>query len=137
MRVTAAHHPLVGRVVVVVRRKRHGGEPHLIIEGPDGGRQLLSARWVVSARTPRASVKRSCIQSPVVNVGMTGGLGSGAFIADPATLGNIERFGLENGRVVQLNPARTAEIFADRTLVNQLLGNIGRFDAGTLIGGEE
>ena len=53
------------------------------------------------------------------------------------TLGNIERFGLENGRVVQLNPARTAEIFADRALVSQLLGNIGRFDAGQLIGGEE
>jgi outer membrane protein assembly factor BamE (lipoprotein component of BamABCDE complex) len=51
------------------------------------------------------------------------------------TLANIERFGLENGRVVQLNPARTAEIFADRTFINQLLGNIGRFDTGSLIGG--
>ena len=49
-------------------------------------------------------------------------------------LGNIERFGLEKGRVVQLNPARTAEVFADRTFVTQLLGNIGRFDAGTLFG---
>jgi outer membrane protein assembly factor BamE (lipoprotein component of BamABCDE complex) len=53
------------------------------------------------------------------------------------TLGNIERFGLEDGRVVQLNPARTAEVFADRTFVSQLLGNIGRFDAGSLIGGED
>ena len=53
------------------------------------------------------------------------------------TLGNIERFGLEEGRVVQLNPARTAEVFADRTFVSQLLGNIGRFDAAGLIGGAE
>jgi outer membrane protein assembly factor BamE (lipoprotein component of BamABCDE complex) len=51
-------------------------------------------------------------------------------------LGNIERFGLEQGRVVQLNPARTAEVFADRAFVTQLLGNIGRFDAGTLFGAE-
>ena len=49
-------------------------------------------------------------------------------------LGNIERFGLEEGRVVQLNPARTAEVFADRAFVTQLLGNIGRFDAGALFG---
>ena len=49
-------------------------------------------------------------------------------------LGNIERFGLEQGRVVQLIPRITAEIFADRTFINQLLGNLGRFDAGTLLG---
>jgi outer membrane protein assembly factor BamE (lipoprotein component of BamABCDE complex) len=53
------------------------------------------------------------------------------------TLGNVERFGLEDGRVVQLNPARTAEVFADRTFVSQLLGNIGRVDAGSLIGSED
>jgi hypothetical protein len=51
-------------------------------------------------------------------------------------LGNIERFGLEAGRVIQLNPARTAEVFADRTFINQLLGNIGRIDAGRFLGGE-
>ena len=43
VRVTAAHHPLVGRLVVVVRRKRCQGEAYLVIEGPDGGRQLLPA----------------------------------------------------------------------------------------------
>lgn len=50
-------------------------------------------------------------------------------------LGNIERFGLEEGRVVQLNSARTAEVFADRTFINQLLGNLGRIDAERLLGG--
>jgi hypothetical protein len=44
VRVTAAHHPLAERLVVVVRRKRHEGEAYLVIEGPDGGRQLLPAR---------------------------------------------------------------------------------------------
>jgi outer membrane protein assembly factor BamE (lipoprotein component of BamABCDE complex) len=52
------------------------------------------------------------------------------------TLGNIERFGLEQGRVVQLSPRITAEVFADRTFINQLFGNIGNFDAGTLLGEE-
>ena len=44
MRVAAAHHPLFGQLVAVVRRKRHEGEPHLVIEGPGGDRQLLPAR---------------------------------------------------------------------------------------------
>jgi len=44
VRVAAAHHPLFGQSVAVVRRKRHAGEPHLVVEGPGGGRQLLPAR---------------------------------------------------------------------------------------------
>ncbi|HVG48111.1 MAG TPA: outer membrane protein assembly factor BamE [Rubellimicrobium sp.] len=52
------------------------------------------------------------------------------------TLGNVERFGLEQGRVVQLSPRITAEVFADRTFINQLFGNIGNFDAGTFLGEE-
>ena len=46
-----SHHPLAGQRVAVVRRKRHQGEPHLVIEGPDGGRQLLPARCVEPAGT--------------------------------------------------------------------------------------
>ena len=44
VRVAAPHHPLFGQLVAVVRRKRHAGEPHLVVEGPGGGRQLLPAR---------------------------------------------------------------------------------------------
>ena len=51
-------------------------------------------------------------------------------------LGNIERFGLEQGRVVQLNPARTAEVFADRGFIARLFGNIGRFNPEALFGSE-
>jgi outer membrane protein assembly factor BamE (lipoprotein component of BamABCDE complex) len=51
-------------------------------------------------------------------------------------LGNIERFGLEAGRVVRLSPETTAEVFADRTFINQLLNSIGNFDAGTFLGDE-
>ena len=53
------------------------------------------------------------------------------------TLGNIERFGLEEGRVVPLTRRTTAEVFADRTFINQILGNVGRFDAGQLLGGDD
>ncbi|HEX2141438.1 MAG TPA: hypothetical protein VHK28_04060 [Candidatus Limnocylindria bacterium] len=37
--------------MAVVRRKRYQGEPHLVIERPDGGRQLLAARCVEPAAT--------------------------------------------------------------------------------------
>ncbi|WP_210527582.1 outer membrane protein assembly factor BamE [Rubellimicrobium arenae] len=57
--------------------------------------------------------------------------------APNGTLGNIERFGLEQGRVVPLSRRVTSGIFADRTFINQILGNLGRFDSGTLLGGDE
>lgn len=56
-----------------------------------------------------------------------------SFLPD-GRLGNVERFGLERGRVVQLSRRTTGLVFADRTFVNQILGNIGRFDAGQLLG---
>ena len=56
VRVIAAHHPLAGQLVAVVRRTRYQGEPHLVVERPDGGRQLLAARCVEpAAAIPRAT----------------------------------------------------------------------------------
>lgn len=52
------------------------------------------------------------------------------------TLSNIERFGLEDGRVVVLSRRVTDDNMRDTTFIRQLLGNIGRIDAGTLIGDE-
>jgi outer membrane protein assembly factor BamE (lipoprotein component of BamABCDE complex) len=52
-------------------------------------------------------------------------------------LGAIERFGLEDGRVVPLSRRTTPGVFADSTFIRQILGNIGRFDAGTLLDGGE
>ena len=59
-----------------------------------------------------------------------------SFLPD-GRLGNIERFGLEQGRVVPLSRRTTGLVFADRTFITQLLGNAGRFDAGSFIGREE
>lgn len=56
--------------------------------------------------------------------------------APDGTLGAIERFGLEDGRVVPLSRRVTDEVFADTTFIRQLLGNIGRFDAGRFLGGD-
>jgi hypothetical protein len=42
--VTAAHHALAGQVVKVVRCKRYRDEPHLVVELPDGSRQLIATR---------------------------------------------------------------------------------------------
>ena len=49
------------------------------------------------------------------------------------TLRNIERFGLEDGQVVTLSRRVTDDNLRDTTFIRQLLGNIGRFDASTLL----
>lgn len=48
-------------------------------------------------------------------------------------LRNIERFGLEAGRVVTLSRRVTDDNLRDTTFIRQLLGNVGRFDAGRLL----
>lgn len=55
------------------------------------------------------------------------------FAAD-GTVANIERFGLEEGRVVVLSRRVTDSNIRDTTLIRQLLGALGRFDAGQFIG---
>lgn len=57
--------------------------------------------------------------------------------APDGTIGNIERFGLEDGRVVPLSTRVTEGVFADRAFVAQILGNIGRFDATRLFDDED
>ena len=49
------------------------------------------------------------------------------------TLRNIERFGLENGRVVVLSRRVTDDNLPDTTFLGQLLGNIGNFDPSVLL----
>lgn len=46
-------------------------------------------------------------------------------------LANIERFGLEEGRVVPLSRRVTASGVADTNFLRQLLGNIGRIGPGS------
>ena len=50
-------------------------------------------------------------------------------------LRNIERFGLEDGRVIVLSRRITDDGIADVTFIGQLLGAIGRVDAGQLLDG--
>ncbi len=50
-------------------------------------------------------------------------------------LTNIERFGLEDGRVVVLSRRITDDGIADVTFIGQLLGAIGNIDAGALLDG--
>lgn len=47
---------------------------------------------------------------------------------------NIERFGLEQGRVVALSRRVTDDNVRDTTFIRQLMGNVGRFDAATILG---
>ncbi|QFT59742.1 SmpA / OmlA family protein [Sulfitobacter sp. THAF37] len=47
---------------------------------------------------------------------------------------NVERFGLEQGRVVQLTQRVTSSPVSDKSFIRQLLGNIGRFNPAGLAG---
>ena len=51
------------------------------------------------------------------------------------TLSNIERFTLQDGRVVALSRRVTDDGIADLTFISQLLGAIGRIDAGQILNG--
>lgn len=46
---------------------------------------------------------------------------------------NIERYGLEDGQVIALNRRITDSSVNDQTFLRQLLGNIGNFDAGSVV----
>lgn len=49
-------------------------------------------------------------------------------------LSNVARYGLEDGNVVLLSGRVTDAGGSDSTFIRQLMGNIGNFDAATLIG---
>lgn len=50
---------------------------------------------------------------------------------------NVERFTLTDGRVVPLSRRVTESSVQNTAFLRQLLGNIGRFDAGALVGGSD
>ncbi len=50
------------------------------------------------------------------------------------TVRNVERFGLQDGNVVALSRRVTDDNLRDTTFIRQLLGNVGQFDAGQLLG---
>ena len=47
---------------------------------------------------------------------------------------NIERFGLQDGRVITLSRRVTDDNVRDTTFIRQLLGNLGNFDPTGLVG---
>lgn len=53
--------------------------------------------------------------------------------AETGAVSNVERFGLERGRVITLSRRVTDLGIADVSLIRQLLGNLGNFDAGQII----
>ena len=46
---------------------------------------------------------------------------------------NVERFGLERGRLVVLERAVTSSSVENKTFLRQLLGNLGNFNPGALV----
>lgn len=56
--------------------------------------------------------------------------------SDARVVSNIERFSLEDGQVVTLSRRVTDSGVRDTTFIRQLLGSIGRFDAGSFLGSD-
>lgn len=50
---------------------------------------------------------------------------------------NVSRYTLEDGRVIQLDRRVTDDGIEDVGVLEQLLGSLGRFDAGTLLGADD
>lgn len=48
----------------------------------------------------------------------------------------VERYGLSDGRVVPLSRRVTSDNVTDTTFLRQLMGNLGRFDASSIIGSD-
>jgi outer membrane protein assembly factor BamE (lipoprotein component of BamABCDE complex) len=57
--------------------------------------------------------------------------------APDGTVRNLERFGLEAGRVVALSRRVTDSPFPDQTFLRQLLTNLGRIDPTQFLPGDE
>jgi hypothetical protein len=53
--------------------------------------------------------------------------------APGGTVTNVERFGLERGRVVTLSRRVTEGSVTEISLIGQLLGNLGNFQAADII----
>ena len=53
---------------------------------------------------------------------------------DAGVVQNVERFGLERGRVVPLERRVTSSSVSDKSFLRQLLGNLGRFNPAGLGG---
>ena len=54
---------------------------------------------------------------------------------DDGVVANIERFTLQDGRVVPLSRRVTDSNVQDTTFLRQLLGNVGNFDPARILGG--
>lgn len=53
--------------------------------------------------------------------------------SDAGTVQNIERYGLEDGRVITLNRRVTESNVQNNTFLRQLIGNLGNFNASNVI----
>ena len=53
--------------------------------------------------------------------------------AEDGTVENVERFGLKDGKVIAISRRITASNIKGTTLISQLLGNLGNFDASQVL----
>lgn len=81
--------------------------------------------WVRSRMRTIGPLKPEVIEREIVAVSFDGG----------GRVANVERFGLADGRAVPISRRVTSSSTENKSFLRQLLGNLGRFSAGDLIGG--
>ncbi|WP_377506154.1 outer membrane protein assembly factor BamE [Octadecabacter sp. R77987] len=85
----------------------------------DGGYYYVQSRWRHFAYMAPAEIEREVVAITFDSAGV---------------VENIERYGLQDGQVVALSRRVTQDNVRDTTFIRQLMGDIGRFDAGTFLG---
>ncbi|MEM7710777.1 MAG: outer membrane protein assembly factor BamE [Pseudomonadota bacterium] len=60
-----------------------------------------------------------------------------SFVGEARTVSNVERFGLERGRVIPLSRRVTDTSIQNFGLIDQILRNFGRIDVGNILAGDD
>jgi len=81
--------------------------------------------WVRSRLRTIGPAKPQVVEREIVAISFDGG----------GRVANVERYGLKDGRAVQLSRRVTSSSTDNKSFLRQLLGNLGRFDASNFIGG--
>jgi outer membrane protein assembly factor BamE (lipoprotein component of BamABCDE complex) len=94
--------------------------------GPPSSSGILdnSGYYYVSSRMRHYGIRApEVVEREVVAISFT----------DVGVVQNIERFGLQDGRVVRLTRRVTSSSVANQPFLRQLLGNLGRFSPGQFL----
>ena len=62
--ITRERHPFEGQSLEIVERRRHNGEPHLLLKLPDGSRLRVPARWTAAMGSKAGATASADVLAP-------------------------------------------------------------------------